>query len=128
LEQLDNAPSEEVRVLAGRLFLDTAARGDHLEAWRQFSGQITPDDPELRQLLGAWRQLEHERRKKVLEFSQDQLALSLFWVEKAILGSVQTPEEALELVRSLSAGTSENGHRSHSRSAKRPPAKSKSGR
>jgi transcriptional regulator with XRE-family HTH domain len=127
-EQLDDAPSEEVCALAGRLFLDTAAGGDHLEAWRQFSGQITPDDPELRQLLGAWRQLEHERRKKVLEFSQDQLALSLFRVEKAILGSVQTPEEAFELVRNLSAGASENGHRSHSRSAKRPPAKSKSGR
>ena len=110
------------------LFLHTAAGGDHLEAWRQFSGQITPDDPELRQLLEAWRQLEHERRKKVLDFSQDQLALSLLRVEKAILGSVQTPEEAFELVRNLSAGASENGHRSHSRSAKRPPAKSKSGR
>jgi transcriptional regulator with XRE-family HTH domain len=124
-EQLDDAPSEQVCALAGRLFLDTAAGGDHLEAWRQFSGQITPDDPELRQLLGAWRQLEHERRKKVLEFSQDQLALSLFRVEKAILGSVQTPEAAFELVRNLSAGTSENGR---SRSAKRPPATSKSGR
>jgi transcriptional regulator with XRE-family HTH domain len=129
LEQLDDAPSEQVCALAGRLFLDTAAGGDHLEAWRQFSGQITPDDPELRQLLGAWRQLEHERRKKVLEFSQDQLALSLFRVEKAILGSVQTPEQAFEFVRNLSAGASENGHpSSHSRSAKRPPAKSKSGR
>ena len=127
-EQLDDARSEEVCVLAGRLFLHTAAGGDHLEAWRQFSGQITPDDPELRQLLQAWRQLEHERRKKVLEFSQDQLALSLLRVEKAILGSVQTPEEAFELVRNLSAGASENGDRSHSRSAKRPPAKSKSGR
>jgi transcriptional regulator with XRE-family HTH domain len=127
-EQLDDAPSEEVSALAGRLFLDTSARGDHLEAWRQFSGQITPDDPELRQLLGAWRQLEHERRKKVLEFSQDQLALSLFRVEKTILGSVQTPEDAFELVRNLSAGTSENGHRSRSRSAKTPPAKAKSGR
>jgi transcriptional regulator with XRE-family HTH domain len=127
-EQLDDAPSEELCALAGRLFLDTAAGGDHLEAWRQFSGQITPDDPELRQLLGAWRQLEHERRKKVLEFSQDQLALSLLRVEKAILGSVQTPEEAFELVPNLSAGVSENGHRSHSRAAKRPPAKSKSGR
>src|SRR6266536_4798828 len=113
-EQLDDAPSEEVCALAGRLFLDTAAGGDHLEAWRQFSGQITPDDPELRQLLEAWRQLEHERRKKVLEFSQDQLALSLFRVEKAILRSVQTPEEAFELVRNLSAGASENGHRSRS--------------
>src|SRR5512132_1396092 len=128
-EQLDNAQSEEVCALAGRLFLHTAARGDHLEAWRQFSGQITPDDPELRQLLQAWRQLDHERRKKVLEFSQDQLALSLLRVEKAILGSVQTPEDALEIVRDLSGGTSENGHlSSHSRSAKSPPAKSKSGR
>ena len=128
-ERLDDAQSEEVCALAGRLFLHTAAGGDHLEAWRQFSGQITPDDPELRQLLQAWRQLEHERRKKVLEFSQDQLALSLLRVEKAILGSVQTPEEAFELVRNLSAGTSENGHpSSHSRSAKRPAAKSKSGR
>jgi len=129
-EQLDDAESEEVCALAGRLFLHTAARGDHLEAWRQFSGQITPDDPELRQLLEAWRQLGHERRKKVLEFSQDQLALSLLRVEKAILGSVQTPEEAFEIVRNLSAGTSENGHRSSdSRSAKRPSAKSrKSGR
>ena len=127
-EQLDDAQSEEVCTFAGRLFLHTAAGGDHLEAWRQFSGQITPDDPELRQLLEAWRQLEHERRKKVLDFSQDQLALSLLRVEKAILASVQTPEEAFELVRNLSAGTSKNGHRSHSRSAKRPPAKSKSGR
>jgi transcriptional regulator with XRE-family HTH domain len=128
-EQLDDAPSEEVCALAGRLFLHTAVGGDHLEAWRQFAGQITPDDPELRQLLQAWRQLGHERRKKVLEFSQDQLALSLFRVENAILGSVQTPEEAFELVRNLSAGTSENGHpSSHSRSAKRPSAKSKSGR
>jgi len=128
-EQLDDAQSEEVCALAGSLFLHMAARGDHLEAWRQFSGQITPDDPELRQLLEAWRQLEHERRKKVLEFSQDQLALSLLRVENAILGSVQTPEEAFELVRNVSAGTSENGHpSSHSRSAKSPPAKSKSGR
>jgi transcriptional regulator with XRE-family HTH domain len=133
-EQLDDAPSKEVCALAGRLFLNTAGV-DHLEAWRQFSGQITPDDPELRQLLEAWRQLEHERRKKVLDFSQDQLALSLLRVEKAILGSVQTPEEAFELVRNLSAGASENGHRSHSRSAKSlpakpesPPAKTKSGR
>jgi transcriptional regulator with XRE-family HTH domain len=126
-EQLDAAPSREVCALAGRLFLNTAGV-DHLEAWRQFSGQITPDDPELRQLLEAWRQLEHERRKKVLDFSRDQLALSLLRVEKAILGSVQTPEEAFELVRNLSAGASENGHRSHSRSAKSPPAKSKSGR
>jgi transcriptional regulator with XRE-family HTH domain len=125
-EQLDDAASEEVCALAGRLFLQAAAGGDHLEAWRQFSGQITPDDPELRQLLQAWRQLEHERRKKVLEFSQDQLALSLLRVEKAILGSFQTPEEGFELVRNLSAGTSENGHPSnHSRSAKRPSAKSK---
>ena len=129
LEQLDDAPSEEVCALAGRLFLDTTAGGDHhLEAWQQFSGQITPDDPELRQLLEAWRRLEHERRKKVLDFSQDQLALSLLRVEKAILGSVQTPEEAFELVRNLSAGVSENGHRSHLRLAKRPPAESKSGR
>ncbi len=127
-ERLDDAPSEELSALAGRLFLQTAAGGDHLEAWRQFSGQITPDDPELRQLLEAWRQLEHERRKKVLDFSRDQLALSLLRVEKAILGSVQTPEDAFELVRNPSAGASENGHRSHSRSAKRPPAKSKRGR
>src|SRR5712691_1243431 len=128
-ERLDDAPSQEVCALAGRLFLHTAAAGDHLEAWRQFSGQITPDDPELRQLLQGWRQLGHERRKKVLEFSQDQLALSLFRVENAILGSVQTPEEAFELIRSLSAGMSANGHpSSHSRSAKRPSAKSKSGR
>jgi len=117
-ERLDDAPSEEVCALAGRLFLHTAAGGDHLEAWRQFSGQITPDDPELRQLLQAWRQLGHERRKKVLEFSQDQLALSLLWVEKAILGSVQAPEETFEIVR--------NG--GSSLSAKRPSAKSKSGR
>jgi transcriptional regulator with XRE-family HTH domain len=129
-EQLDDAESEEVCALAGRLFLHTAAGGDHLEAWRQFSGQITPDDPELRQLLHAWRQLEHERRKKVLEFSQDQLALSLLRVEKAILGSVQTPEEAFEIVRNVSsAWTAENGHSSrHSPSAKRPSAKSKSER
>ena len=128
-EQLDDVQSEEVCAFAGRLFLHAAAGGDHLEAWRQFSGQITPDDPELRQLLQAWRQLEHERRKKVLEFSQDQLALSLLGVEKAILGSVQTPEEALEIVRNLSAGTAENGgRRRHSPSAKGPSAKSKSGR
>ncbi len=117
-ERLDDAPSEEVCALAGRLFLHTAAGGDHLEAWRQFSGQITPDDPELRQLLQAWRQLGHERRKKVLEFSQDQLALSLLWVEKAILGSVQAPEETFEIGR--------NG--GSSPSAKRPSGKSKSGR
>jgi transcriptional regulator with XRE-family HTH domain len=116
-ERLDDAPSEEVCALAGRLFLHTAAGGDHLEAWRQFSGQITPDDPELRQLLQAWRQLGHERRKKVLEFSQDQLALSLLWVEKAILGSVQAPEETFEIV-----------HNGGSPSAKRPSAKSKSAR
>ncbi len=130
VEQLDDAESEEVCALAGRLFLDTAARGDHLEAWRQFSGQITPDDPELRQLLLAWRQLEHERRKKVLEFSQDQLALSLLRVEKAILGSVQTPEEAFEIVRNVSsAWTAENGGPTRSSpSAKRPSAKSKSQR
>ena len=126
-EQLDDAQSEEVCALAGRLFLHMAARGDHLEAWRQFSGQITPDDPELRQLLQAWRQLEHERRKKVLDFSQHQLALSLLRVEKAILGSVQTSEEAFELVGNLPPAASENGHRSQSRSAKRPPAKPKSG-
>jgi len=130
VEQLDDAESEEVCALAGHLFLHTAARGDHLEAWRQFSGQITPDDPELRQLLQAWRQLEHERRKKVLEFSQDQLALSLFRVEKAILGSVQTPEEAFETVRNVSsAWTAENGGpKRSSPSAKRPSAKSKSER
>src|SRR3989454_4080502 len=129
-EQLDDAPSEQVCALAGRLFLQTAARGDHLEAWRQFSGQITPEDPELRQLLQAWRQLEHERRKKVLEFAQDQLALSLLRVEKAILGSVKTPEEAFEIVRNVpSAWTAENGRRrSPSRAAKRPSAQSKSER
>jgi len=128
LEQLDDAQSEDVRTFAGRLFLHAAAGGDHLEAWRQFSGQITPDDPELRQLLQAWRQLEHERRKKVLEFSHDQLALSLLRVEKAILGSVQTPEEAFEIIRDVSAGTAENGGRRHSPSAKKPSAKSNSGR
>jgi transcriptional regulator with XRE-family HTH domain len=129
-DQLDDAPSEEVCALAGRLFLHTAAGGDHLEAWRQFSGQITPDDPELRQLLGAWRQLEHERRKKVLEFSQDQLALSLLRVEKAIFGSVQTPEEAFEIVRNASsAWTAENGRpKRYAPSAKRRSAKSKSER
>jgi transcriptional regulator with XRE-family HTH domain len=129
VEQLDDAQSEEVCAFAGRLFLHAAAGGDHLEAWRQFSGQITPDDPELRQLLQAWRQLEHERRKKVLEFSQDQLALSLLRVEEAFLGSAQTPEEAFEIVRNVSAGTAENGRtRRHWPSAKRPSAKSKSGR
>jgi transcriptional regulator with XRE-family HTH domain len=128
-EQLDAAPSEEVCALAGRLFLHAAAGGDHLEAWRQFSGQVTPDDPELRQLLGAWRQLEHERRKKVLEFSQDQLALSLLRVEKAMLESVQTPEEAFEIARNLSARTAKNGRTSRdSPPAKKPAAKSKSGR
>jgi transcriptional regulator with XRE-family HTH domain len=127
-EQLDDAQSEEVCTFAGRLFLYTAAGGDHLEAWRQFSGQITPDDPELRQLLQAWRQLEHERRKKVLEFSQDQLALSLLRVEEAFLGSAQTPKEAFEIVRNVSAGTAENGRtRRHSPSAKRQSAKSKAG-
>jgi transcriptional regulator with XRE-family HTH domain len=126
-EQLDDAPSEEVCVLAGRLFLRAAADGDHLEAWRQFSGQITPDDPELHQLLEVWRQLGHERRKKVLEFSQDQLALSLLRVEKAILGSIQTPEEAFEIVRSLSAlDGRERADGNSSRLAKRPSAKSKS--
>ncbi len=126
-EQLDDARSEEVCALAGLLFLHTAARGDHSEAWRQFSGQITPDDPELRQLLQAWRQLGHERRKKVLEFSQDQLALSLLRVEKAILGSVETPEEAFEIVRNVSsAWTAENGQpKRSSPSAKRPSARSK---
>jgi hypothetical protein len=95
---------------------------------RQFTGQITPDDPELRQLLQAWRQLEHERRKKVLEFSQDQLALSLLRVEKAILASVQTPEEAFEIVRDTFAWTAENGRPSgHSPAATRPSAKPKSG-
>ncbi len=108
LEQLEDAPSEENCALAGRLFLDTAA-GEVLEAWRQYSDQITPDDPELRQLLEAWRQLGHERRKKVLEFSQEQLALSLLRAERAILGSVQTPEEAFEVVRNLSAWTPESG-------------------
>ena len=129
-EQLDNAQSEEVCALAGHLFLHTAAGGDHLEAWRQFSGQITPDDPELRQLLQAWRQLEHERRKKVLEFSQDQLALSLLRVEKAILGSVQTPEEAFEVVRNVSStwAAENGGPERYSPSAKRPSTKSKSGR
>lgn len=129
-ERLDDAPSEEVCALAGRLFLHTTAGGDDLEAWREFSGQITPDDPELRQLLHAWRQLEHERRKKVLEFSQDQLALSLLRVEKAILGSVQTPEEAFEIVRNVSsAWTAENGRpKGYSPSVKRPLAKSKLGR
>ncbi len=129
LEQLEDAPSEEARALAGRLFLNTAAGGEVLEAWRQFSGQITPDDPELRQLLEAWRQLGHERRKRVLEFSQEQLALSLLRAETAILGSVQTPEEAFEMVRNLPAWTAENGRtRSRSRSAKAPPSKSRSGR
>jgi transcriptional regulator with XRE-family HTH domain len=128
-EQLDAAPSEEVCALAGRLFLHMAAHADHFEAWRQFAGQITPDDPELRQLLEAWRQLEHERRKKVLEFSQDQLTLSLLRVEKAILGTVQTPEEAVELLRNLSDRPSENGHpSSHSRSARRTSTTSKDGR
>ena len=128
-EQLDDARSEEVCTFAGRLFLHAAAGGDHLEAWRQFSGQITPDDPELRQLLQAWRQLEHERRKKVLEFSQDQLALSLLRVEEAFLAPAQTPEEAFEIVRNVSPGTAENGRtRRHSPSAKRQSAKSKSGR
>ena len=68
-EQLDDPRSEEVCALAGLLFLHTAARGDHSEAWRQFSGQITPDDPELRQLLQAWRQLGHEHRRETLSSS-----------------------------------------------------------
>src|SRR5439155_21265018 len=130
LEQLDDAASGEVCAFAGRLFLYSAAGGDHLEAWRQYSGQITPDDPELRQLLQAWRQLGHERRKRVLEFSQDQLALSLLRVEKAILASVQTPEEAFEIVRNAaSVWAAENGQASgHVRSAKRPSANASSGR
>ena len=128
-EQLDDAPSEEVCVLAGRLFLQTAAGGDHLEAWRQFSGQITPDDPELRQLLQAWRQLEHERRKKVLEFSQDQLALSLLRVEKAILGSARPPMRHSRSSATCPPGRPRTDTRVAIRtSAKRPSAKSKSGR
>ncbi len=127
-EQLDDAQSEEVCTFAGRLFLHMAAGGDHLEAWRQFSGQITPHDPELRQLLQAWRLLEHERRKKVLEFSQDQLALSLLRVEKAFFGSIETPEEAFEIVRNVPWTAENGGPRRHSPSAKRPSAKSKSGR
>ena len=128
-EQLDDAASEEVCALAGRLFLHAAAAATTLRLGSSSRVRSPPDDPELRQLLQAWRQLEHGRRKKVLEFSQDELALSQLRVEQAILGSVRTPEEAFELVRSLSAGTSENGHpSSHSRSAKRPSAKAKSGR
>jgi transcriptional regulator with XRE-family HTH domain len=127
LEQLEDAPSEESRALAGRLFLDTAAGGELLEAWRQYSGQITFDDPELRQLLESWRQLGHERRKKVLEFSQEQLALSLLRAEAAILGTVQTPEEAFEIVRNLPAWTAESGRTSRSPSSKAPSSKSKSG-
>jgi transcriptional regulator with XRE-family HTH domain len=128
VERLDDAASGEVCAFAGRLFLYSAAGGDHLEAWRQYSGQITPDDPELRQLLQAWRQLGHERRKKVLEFSQDQLALSLLRVETALLGSVQTPTEAFEQVRGVSGWTAENGRSSsYSRSATGPSAKTKSG-
>jgi transcriptional regulator with XRE-family HTH domain len=128
VEQLDDAASGEVCAFAGRLFLHSAAGGDHLEAWRQYSGQITPDDPELRQLLQAWRQLGHERRKKVLEFSQDQLALSLLPVETGLLGSVQILKEAVELVRGTSDWTAENGRSSsYSRSATGPSAKSKSG-
>ena len=65
----------------------------------------------------------------VIEFSQDQLALSLLRVEGALLSSAQTPEEAFEIVHNVSAGTAENGRtRRHSPSAKRPSAKSKSGR
>lgn len=129
LEELEDAPSEENRALAGRLFLNTAAGGEVLEAWRQYSGQITPDDPELRQLLEAWSQLGHERRKKVLEFSQEQLALSLLRAETAILGTVQTPEEAFEVVRNLPAWTAEDVRtRSRSPSTKAPSSKSKSGR
>ncbi len=122
LEQLEDAPNEATRTLAGRLFVNTAAGGEVLDAWRQFSGQITPDDPELRQLLEAWRQLGHERRRKVLDFSQEQLALSLLRAETAILGSVQTPEEAFEIVRNLPAWTAEDG-----RTKNRSSSKSKSG-
>ena len=129
VEQLDDAPSEENRALAGRLFLDTAAGGEVLDAWRQYSGQITSDDPELRQLLETWRQLGHERRKRVLEFSQEQLALSLLRAETAILGTVQTPEEAFEIVRNLPVWTAENVRaRSRSASARARSSKSKSGR
>jgi transcriptional regulator with XRE-family HTH domain len=130
LERLEDAPSKEICALAGRLFLDTPAGGEVvLDAWRQFSGEITPHDPELRQLLEAWRQLGHERRKKVLEFSQEQLALSLLRAETAILGTVQTPEEAFEIVRNLPAWTADNGRtRSRSSSAKAPSSKSKTGR
>jgi hypothetical protein len=56
-------------------------------------------------LVEAWRQLGHKRRKKVLEFSQEQLALSLLQVEKAIFGTVQTPEEAFEIAPNVSART-----------------------
>ena len=128
LEQLEDAPSEENSALAGRLFLDTAAGGEVLEAWRQYSGQITSDDPELHQLLEAWRQLGHERRKKVLEFSQEQLALSLLRAETAILETVQTPEEAFEIVRNLPAWTAQNARTSRSPSANAPSSKAKSGR
>jgi transcriptional regulator with XRE-family HTH domain len=128
LEQLEDAPSEENSALAGRLFLDTAAGGEVLEAWRQYSGQITYDDPELRQLLEAWRQLGHERRKKVLEFAQEQLALSLLRAETAILETVQTPEEAFEVVRNLPAWTARNARTSRSPSANAPSSKAKSGR
>jgi transcriptional regulator with XRE-family HTH domain len=128
-EQLDDVPSREDCALAGRLFLDMPAGGDHLEAWRQFSGQITPEDPELRQLLGAWRRLGHERRKKVLEFSQDQVALSLLQVEKAIRGSVETPAEAFETLRNLSTWTAENGtaEEAFAIGKRGPSANSKSG-
>jgi transcriptional regulator with XRE-family HTH domain len=129
LEQLEDAPREEVCALAGRLFLNTAAGGEVLEAWRQFSGQITPDDPELRQLLEAWRQLGHDRRKRVLEFSKEQLALSLLQAEPAILVSVQTPEEAFEIVHNLPARTAERGStRSRSPSTKAPSSEARSGR
>ena len=56
------------------------------------------------------------------------MALSLLRVEKAFLGSVQTPEEAFETVRNVSAWTAQNGGSSYSPSAKRTSAKSKSGR
>ena len=56
------------------------------------------------------------------------LALSLLGVEAALLGSLQTPEEAFELVRGVSAWAAENGRSSsYSRSATRPSANSKSG-
>jgi hypothetical protein len=57
------------------------------------------------------------------------LALSLLRAETAILGSVQTPEEAFEIVRNLPAWMAENGMaRGRSPSAKAPSSKSKTGR